>query len=314
MAKLLLYRVSLGLPVLLFIAVAVFSMFALMPVDPVSVILSDGASDAARADLNEQLGLDRPYFVQLGDWLGGAITGDLGESYFTQRPVTSMLLETLPTTLSLALGGMLIAIVLGISIGVLGAVYRDSALDKAATAFISLFLAIPGFWLALILVLILAVELPIFPVAGYTPWSQSPIDWAYGLVLPCLAVGLHAAAVIARQTRSALIEALGSGYVRSLAARGVSPRRIVMRYGLKNALLPVLAVIAMQTSIAIGVSFVVERIFSMPGMGTLLLDAVVKGDLPLLEGSVLIIGALVLAINIAVDITYGALDPRARPQ
>lgn len=314
MAKLIASRLLVGVPLLLVVSVTVFSLFTLMPVSPGALILGDGATPQAEAALNHSLGLDRPYFVQLGDWLGGAVQGDLGTSYYTQRPVTSTLFSTLGTTLSIALGGMVIAIALGVALGVVSAVRPGSALDRAATVFISIFLAVPGFWLALLLVLVFAVELDLFPVAGYTPWSQSPLRWAYGLVLPCFSVSLYAAAVIARQTRSALIEALGTGYTRSLLARGVPARRIVLRYGLKNAFVPVLAVIGMETSIAIGISFVVERVFAIPGMGTQLLDAVVRGDLPLLEGAVLLIAALVLLINIAVDVVHGAIDPRARPQ
>lgn len=314
MLKLVIRRLLAVVPMLLLVSIVVFFLFSLVPIDAAAVILGDAATAEQRAVLAQQLGLDRPLLERLGNWLSGAVVGDFGDSYLTRRPVAPELLDRMPATLSLAFGGLVVGLFIGIPVGVIAAQRPNSILDRGLTTVVSILLAMPGFWLALILVLVFAVQLRWFPVVGYTPFAQDPLEWARKLVLPWLAMGSGAAASIARQTRSAMLDTLESTYVRAAIARGASRGRAVYVYALKNALVPVLAVVGMQLAVMIGISFVLERIFSIPGAGTLMLDALLRGDIPMLQGAVVLIAAAIILINMLVDVGYGILNPKVRPQ
>ena len=220
--------------------------------------------------------------------------------------------DRIGVTLSLALAGMGFALCVGVPLGIVGSLRHGSRADRLLTMLVSVGLAVPSFWLALLLSLAFSVTLRWFQVVGYTPFSESPLEWARGLVLPAIALGVHAAAVIARQTRSAMIEVLHSRYVQALRARGLPRRRIVLAYATRNAMVPVLSVIAIQISVIVGVSFVIERIFAIPGLGTLLIDSVVRADFPILQASVVVIACFVLVVNLVVDIAYGLINPKVR--
>ncbi|MFD9946890.1 ABC transporter permease [Nonomuraea sp. NPDC059023] len=313
MRKLILSRLLALPPMLLLVSVVVF-LLTRVGVDPTRQMLGEGASEAQRALLRHQLGYDRPLVVQFGSWLGQVFRGDLGTSFFTQQPIVSSLAERLPVTLAMVAGGTLLAIAVGVPAGVWGALRAGSAIDRLITAVTSAGLAMPGFWLALLLMLFFAVELRWFPVLGFTRFADGPGMWAYGLVLPCVALGLHSAAVIARQTRGAMAETLRAPYVRALRAVGTPRRRIVYRYALRNSMVPILTAVGHEVIVLLAVSFVVERVFAIPGTGTLILDAVVRNDVPVLQGGIVLVACLVVLINLAVDIGYGLLDPKARPQ
>jgi peptide/nickel transport system permease protein len=314
MWKLIVSRSALTIPLLFMVAVTVFTLFCFIPVDPVKVILSDEGTAEAQAQLRAQLGLDRPAVEQFFSWLGNALTGDLGRSYVSQEAVTTEISERLPVTVALAFGGTALAVGFGITAGVIGAVRPNSPVDRVLTAIVSVFLSIPGFWLALMLVLVFAVKVQLLPVAGYTPFSTDPAEWLRALILPWIAVGLRAGAVIARQCRSALVEALESTYVRALKSQGTAEWRIVLVYGLKNAMVPVLAMIGIEISVIVGASALIEQIFSLPGLGTLLLNGILRGDMPVLQGAVMVMALIIVLINLLVDIGYGLVDPRVRPQ
>ncbi|MFC4048688.1 ABC transporter permease [Actinomadura syzygii] len=314
MGRLLLGRALALVPMLLMVSAFVFLLVRATDTDPVRQVLGDGASDAQRAELRHALGYDRPLAVQFWTWLGAAVRGDLGRSLFTDRAVLASFGERLPATLGLVAGGLLVAVAAGLPAGILAALRAGSAVDRAVTGLASLALATPGFWLALLLVLAFGVRLRWFPVVGYTPFSDDPAAWARGLVLPGVALGAPSAAVIARQARGALAETLRATYVRALRATGTSRRRIVTGYALRNAMPPVLTVIGWELSTLIAVSFVIERVFGVPGIGTLLLDGVVRNDIPVVQGGVVLVACVVVLVNLAVDVGYGLLDPKVRPR
>jgi peptide/nickel transport system permease protein len=312
MKRLLLTRLVSVAPMLLLVSLFAFLLIHLTATDPVAQILGEGVSDADRAEYARRLGLDRPLPEQFLRWVWAALHGDFGASLYTSLPVAQSIADCIGVTLSLALAGMGFALCVGVPLGILGSLRHGSRADRLLTMLVSVGLAVPSFWLALLLSLAFSVTLRWFQVVGYTPFSESPLEWARGLVLPAIALGVHAAAVIARQTRSAMIEVLHSRYVQALRARGLPRRRIVLAYAARNAMVPVLSVIAIQMSVIVGVSFVIERIFAIPGLGTLLIDSVVRADFPILQGSVVVIACFVLVVNLVVDIAYGLINPKVR--
>ncbi|MFJ4682642.1 ABC transporter permease [Streptomyces sp. NPDC091377] len=314
MTKFVVQRLLSALPTLFLVSAFVFTLVHLTPTDPVAQILGEGAPAADKAALSAQLGLDRPVAEQYASWLGGAVTADLGSSLYTGTPVSESLSTGIGITLSLAVAGMALALLAGVPLGILGALRPGSAADRLLTVLVALGLAVPSFWLALLLVLVFAVQLGWLPVVGYTPFLEDPGAWFTGMILPAVALGSHTAAVIARQTRSAMIDALDSPFVQTLLARGIRRRRIVLRYAVKNAMVPVLAVIAIQMSVLVAASFVIERIFAVPGLGTLLIDSVVRADYPVLQGSIVLVAVIVLLVNLAADLLYGVINPKVRPQ
>ncbi|MDQ0137762.1 peptide/nickel transport system permease protein [Neorhizobium galegae] len=314
MLKLVVQRILSAMPVLLMVAICVFALFQLIPIDAPAVILGEGATPEAMARLAEEMGLNRPAPVIFLEWVSGTVKGDLGISYITRSPVMDELVDRLPITLTLATGGILVAISLGIPVGVMAALNRNSVLDRFLTSVVSLLLAMPAFWLALLLSLYFAVRLRWLPVSGYTPFGDDPKAWFMGFILPWLSLGFGATASIARHARSAMIEQLDSSYVRSLVARGCPSFKLVFRYCLKNAMIPVLAVIGMLTTLMLSGSLVIERVFALPGIGILIQNSLQSGDVPVLQAVVLVIAGFVILVNLCVDILYGLLDPKVRPQ
>lgn len=313
MVTLVLSRLAAMVPLLLVTSALIFVLAHLAPVDPAALILGTGASDEEVAAYARRLGLDRPLFEQYLNWLWSAVQGDLGESYFRSRPVTELIAMRVGVTVSLSVAGALVAIGVGVPTGVVAAKRPGSLVDRIVSGGVAIAIGVPGFWLALMLALVFAVHLRWFPAIGYTPLLESPALWAWSLVLPGLALGTHGAAVIARQTREAMIGAMSSPYVTALRSRGIGERRILGRYGLKNAMVPILAIIGVEIPVIVGGSLVVEQVFAQPGLGGLLVEGVLKGDFPLLEGGVMVIVLFVLLLNLGIDIAYGLVNPRVRP-
>jgi peptide/nickel transport system permease protein len=311
--KLIAYRLALALPQLAITALLVFSMTYFVPGSPAAAILGASANPENIRQVETRLGLDRPVLERLAEWIWNALGGDLGVSYVSSLPVTGMLVERMPATLSLTFGGMLVALVLGIALGVTAAV-RAGSTDRAIGVGSSIGLAVPEFWFGLILMLVFAIQLGWVPVVAYVPLTDDPLAWARGLILPSLALGVAPAALIARQTRGAMIEALASPYVDTLTSAGASRLRIVLRYALKNAMVPVLATTGVVFRIMLGSTFVIEAIFSFPGAGQLLLTSVIGKDYPVVQGGVILMAALVVTVNLLIDVGYGLLNPKVRPQ
>ncbi|MBL7501994.1 ABC transporter permease [Frankia sp. CNm7] len=301
-------------PQLALVSVAIFLLTYLIPGSPAAVLLGPRATPEGIAELEERLGLDQPLVVQFVEWVGGVLRGDLGTSWFGNKPVTKVISEHLLPTISLTVGGILVAILLGMSAGIVAALRPGALLDRIVGLGTATGLAVPSFWLGVILLGYLAVQLGWFPVLSWTPPSQDVGLWLRGLVLPSIAVGIAGSAVIARHTRSAMLETLAAPYVQTLRAMGTPRRTIVARYAIKNTMVPILSVIAFQLSTLIAASFVVEQVFTIPGIGTQLINAVARKDVPVVQGITLVVAAAVIMIYLLADIGYALLNPRARPQ
>jgi peptide/nickel transport system permease protein len=314
MGKLIAYRLAFAVPQLVIISVVVFSLTYLVPGSPAAAMLGNAATPESIAQVEAQLGLDRPPFERFVEWFGGLLQGDLGTSFRAGMPVTDLLESRVPATLSIVFGGMVVAFLLGVGAGVFTGTRPGTLADRVVTGGTVLGLAIPEFWLGLLLTTVFAVQLGWVPIVAWTPFADDPAGWLLGIALPSIALGVTGGAIIARQTRAAMVGSMSSPFMDTLTAAGV-PRRVqVARYGVKNALVPVLASTGVTFAILIGVSFVIEKVFALPGLGSLMLTSVISQDFPVVQGVVLVTAVLVIAVNLLLDIAYGLINPQARPQ
>lgn len=314
MLKLILSRLALVVPALIVIGTLAFTLIYFVPGSPAVAVLGFSATPEAIARVESQLGFDRPYIERLAVWLSNAAQGDLGRSLRSNAPVSDLLTARLPATLSLVFGGLVVALSFGIGLGLLAGINATKVADRAVTGVVSFFQAVPEFWFGLILLLIFVMQLRLVPVVSYVPITDNVLLWARGLILPSLALGFGTAALVARQTRTGIAAAMSSLYVDALRASGVPRRIIIWRYALKNAMVPVLAAAGLTCGILIGGSLVMERVFAFPGLGGVMLGSVISKDFPIVQGGALLIGTIVILINLLVDIGYGLINPKARPQ
>ena len=294
-------------PVLLGVTLVVFAMTWLTPGDPVVALLGEsaqGITGPARDALRRELGLDRPWPVQYLEYVRGLAQGDLGMSVRSRRPVMREVLDRLPATAELALAGLAIAVVVGVSLGVAAALRKRTWVDALAIAVALVGVSVPVFWSGFLLMLVFSLELGWLPASGR--------GTARHLVLPALTVGIASAAFIARITRGAVLETLGQDYVRTARAKGVVERVVVVRHALRNALLPIVTVIGLQLGSLLGGAVLTETVFAWPGVGRMLVDAILARDLPLVQGSVLVVSLIFILINLVVDLSYAAINPRVR--
>jgi peptide/nickel transport system permease protein len=307
-------RLLITIPLLLLISFAVFSLVLLLPGDPALALAGGVHSNPAKvAEITRQLHLNEPFWRQYLRWLNGVIHGDLGSSLFNPgQSVAAGIRARFPVTLSLAIGGMLLAIIIGIPAGIIAGVRNGSASDRLVTVGSSLGVAIPDFWLALLLVIIFAVDTHLLPALGYVQWSTSPWGWFEHLILPWLALGLGGAATIARQVRGALIDTLDQDYMRTATAKGLSNRVVIGKHALKNALSPAVTVIGISFGYLLGGTLIIEQIFSLPGIGEYILSAISEKDLPVVQWVVLVTATAFVIINLVVDVIYGYLNPKVR--
>jgi peptide/nickel transport system permease protein len=307
-------RVVALVPVLFFVSVVTFGVTLLLPGDPALAYIGEqNINDKVMYQaVREQLGLDQPIPVQYVKWLGRALQGDFGHSIRTREPALDGLLARLPITLELSILAMGVSLLIAIPIGTLSAMRPNSKLDLVGTLVAMTGVAVPDFWLAILLIYVLAVWLRVLPSSGYVPLSQGLWPNLQSMVLPALALGMGMAAIVMRQLRSSLIEVLHQEYVVVAGAKGLSQTAILRRHALKNALLPVVTVIGLQAGRLLGGAVLIETIFSLPGLGRLATDSILFRDYPMLEGSVLILALAVTLAALLTDITYAALDPRIR--
>ncbi len=298
------------IPVLFVVSLALFVLLRLLPGDPSTSILGQEATEEQRAALRADLGLDHPLWRQYVDWITGVLRGDLGESWLTGLPVSEAILDGLPVTAELGITSLLLATLIGIPAGILAAVRARRATDSAITGTAMLLLSIPHFYLATLLVLLFAVTLRWLPASGFVPFTEDPAGNIEYLILPAVTVGSTIVAVAMRQTRGSLLATLGEDYIRTAEATGLVRRRIVLVHALRNALAPVTTVIALQVGALMSATVITETIFTLPGMGTLIVNAIFSRDMPIVQGAVLVVVAFVLAVNLLTDLIYAWLDPR----
>lgn len=313
MFRLLLRRLLALVPLLFLVSVLTFSFTAMLPSDPVDLILGDTGTTEQHDMLRERMGLNDPVVLRYARWLGNAVQGDLGTSFFNSVDVAQAVMQRLPVTLSLTAVAALIAIVTGIAAGVAAALNPRSWIDRVATIGATFGQAVPNFWFGLILVALFAVNLHWFPATGFTPISQSPWDWLRSVTLPSVALGLSSSAAIARQVRSAMVGVLQMDYIRAARAQGLPASRVILRHALTNAMVPVIAVLSFQITVLLGGALIVEQVFAINGLGTLAITAVRQQDIPMIQGLVLVMVGLVVLVQLATDILYGLLNPKARP-
>lgn len=293
-------------------SVLIFLVCAALPGDVAQVILGQNADPAAVAALREQHGLDRPLAIQYFDWIAGMLTGDFGHSYLTGQSVGVRILPALGVTVSLVVGGMLLAVVVAIPMGMVAAIRRRHASGAIASAVSQIGLAIPAFWAGIMLVYLFSVELQWLPSSGYVPFGHDPGRWVRHLVLPVLSLAIVQGSLLSRYVRSAIVEVLGEDWIRTARAIGWTRWGALVRHGLRNAALSVVTVLGLQLATLLVGAIVVESVFTLPGLGSLLLSAVGQRDLMIVQAVVMLLVFAVLVINALVDLSYLALDPRLR--
>ncbi|MBA2290221.1 MAG: ABC transporter permease [Chloroflexia bacterium] len=300
------------IPVMLMVATGVFLLLKLTPGDPVGVILGPDATEERRQALRDDLGLNDPLIVQYVRWLGDAVRGDLGDSLFLNQPVLISLWERAEPTLVLTVLATLVALSIGLPTGILAAQNRGKWLDMGSMGVAILGISMPTFWLGLNLILVFAVTLRWLPVAGYAPLSEGLWESLRYMILPAITLGVAQAALLARMTRSMMLDVLSAEYVRVARAKGLRERRVVYFHALRNALIPLINVAGLIFAALLGGAVVTEQIFNIPGIGRLLIQAVGRRDVPLVQGTVLVIAAIYVLVNLMVDIFSAVLDPRLR--
>ena len=293
-------------PILVGVSLLVFAILHLTPGDPAEVLLGPEAGAAQLEQLRRNLGLDRPLHIQYLVFLKDALRGDLGRSIRTNNPVAEEILSRLPATATLAACGLLIAVVLGFPLGLASALRRNTAVDALAGLCALLGFSIPNFWAALMLMLLLSIILPVLPSSGYGGWQH--------LILPALTLGIQIMAVIARMTRSSMLEVLRQDYIRTAHAKGIPTLQVLLHHSVRNALIPIVTIAGLYFGLLLGGVVVTETVFSYPGLGRMLVDAIRAHDYPLIQGGVLTFGLCICTVNLLVDLAYAFLDPRIRAQ
>ena len=312
MGRYLLQRLVGMVLMLLVVSVASYSVVRLLPGDPVLAMLGEGGDPAVIARVRTDLGLDQPAPVYFLVWLGRAAQGDLGRSIQSNQPVMALLHDRLVPTLELSLLAAVLALLIALPLGTLAAVRRGSILDLGASSFAMLGLAIPNFWLGILLILVISLGLGWLPPSGWRDPFREPLQSLRYMVLPAVTLGLAFAASTMRQVRSSVLDVLAQDYLRTARAKGLAERLVVVRHALRNALIPVVTVIGLMLGRLLGGAVVTETIFAIPGIGRTMADAIFSRDFPIVQGTILMMALVVLLFNLIVDVLYGLLDPRIR--
>jgi peptide/nickel transport system permease protein len=303
-------RLLLMLPVAFLVTVGVFMLIHLTPGDPALILLGEDRSPQAIAQIHQQLGLDKPLYVQYVIWIGRLAHGDLGRSVTTNQPVATAIGERLPATVELGLVALLWSLIVAIPLGTIAAVRRGSLADQVATGITVAGVSIPNFFIGIVLIFVLSVSFRIFPFGGYVPFNQDPFENLRHIVLPAIALGTAGAAINMRFTRSSMIEVLNLDFIRTARAKGASWRRVVFIHALKNALIPVVTIVGLQIGGIIEGAVVTETVFTWPGVGRLAVESIFDRDYTVVQGIVLLAAFSYMVANLLVDLVYGWLDPR----
>jgi ABC-type dipeptide/oligopeptide/nickel transport system permease component len=302
MSAFILRRLLLSIPTLFGVLVVAFLLLYVAPGDPVDAMVGERADSTTIARLRAELRLDDPLHVQFGTYIGNIVKGDLGKSYITNRPIRKDIMERFPKTLQLAGAAMLLASVLGVTLGVLSAMNPGGVIDRVGLGIAYLGISFPVYWVGLLLILLFAVTLHWLPPSGF--------GGARYLVLPALALGMRSIAFLARMTRSAMLDSLGADYVRTARAKGLAERLVVGRHALRNAMIPIITVLGLDFGAYLTGSILTETIFSWPGLGRYVVNAIARRDLPAIQGSVLFLSAVFVLVNLLTDVAYAKADPR----
>ena len=307
MHKYILRRLLYLIPVMFGVSLVVFTMMYFTPGDPARIMLGEAAPAEAVETLREDLGLNDPFVVQYGNWIWNLVRhGDVGTSFRTRQPVTEMILERFPTTLQLATAGVVVSVVIGVPIGIISATKQYTVIDNVSMFVALLGVSMPNFWLAMLLILLFSVNLGWLPSSGLTSFQH--------LILPAITLGTGSAAVIARMTRSSMLEVIRQDYIRTARAKGQVESVVTNRHALKNALIPIITVIGLQFGGLLGGAVLTESVFSIPGVGRLMVESISARDFPVVQGGVLFIALTFSLINLLVDILYAFVDPRIKSQ
>ena len=305
-------RLAYSLVVLVGVLIAVFALVHLVPGDPVRIALGTRYSPEAYGALRQASGLDQPLVSQFVNYLGHAVTGNLGVSFRNGDPVTEVLLERLPATVSLAAVGIVLALAIALPAGVYAAQHEGRISDAIVRITSQFGFSVPDFWLGILLVSLFSTMLGWLPTSGYRPLFEDPGGWLRHVILPGLTVGLVAAAIMTRYVRSAVLEVRAMGYVRTARSKGLAPRVVTLRHTVRNALVPILTIAGIQLATILSGVIVVEVVFAWPGLGRLVFNSVAARDYPVIQGAVLLMAVLFLAVNLSVDVLYAVADPRIR--
>lgn len=305
-------RILFAVLVMWAVATLVFVMMRAIPGDPVRAFVGFEGDPAVVDQVRKNLGLDRPLPIQYVKWLGTLARGDLGNSIWNRQAVTMQLREALPRTLSLALLSFFVAVAIALPAGIISAVRRYSLADHGLTVFAFLGLAMPDFWVGIVLIIVFAVKLQVLPAFGYEPISMGLWPWLSHLILPAIATGTSFSAILARMTRSALLEVMREDYVRTARAKGLAEQVVILRHALRNALIPVITVTGIAFALLLAGAVIAENVFAIRGVGRILIEAILNRDYPIVQGTILVIAAIFVFMNLAVDILYVLINPKIR--
>jgi len=294
----------------------VFSAIRFMPGDPAVLVLGTekGADPEAVAEMRKTLGLDQPFLTQYIDWMKGAVTLDFGQSIFSGIDVTESIMERLPKTLELAFLAMILAIIIGVPLGIIAALYRGSVIDSMVSALAAVGISFPVYIIGTFLILLLSFKLNLLPASGYVSFSENPLEHIQRMILPALTIAFGLASTIARMTRSSMLEVLNKDFIRTLRAKGLNERKIIFKHAFRNAIIAIITIIGLELGNLIGGTVLIEYLFNYPGLSSLLIQSINNRDYPLIQGSIIIIATIYILINLFVEIIYGLVDPRTRKQ
>jgi peptide/nickel transport system permease protein len=312
MTAYLLKRFLIGALTLVFASLVVFSVLEILPGDPARLMLGMNASEETVQVLREQMGLNQPLLLRYLDWAGGLLTLDFGKSYTYSVPVIDLIAERIVVSLPLAIMALFLSTVIAIPVGVFAAQRRGRTADTLSMGAAQIGVAIPNFWFALILIYIFAVWLRLVPAGGFPGWNAGVWPAFKALILPAVALALPQAAILARVTRSALLEVLGEDYIRTARAKGMPRSHVLWRHALRNAMIPVLTILGLQFAFLLAGTIIIENVFYLPGLGRLIFQAITQRDLIVVESVVMLLVATVIVVNLLVDLSYAIVDPRLR--
>jgi peptide/nickel transport system permease protein len=312
MAAYLFKRITILLVTLLLVSMVIFAVLMVIPGDPAQIILGIHATPETLRTVRTQLGLDQPVVSQYVSYMKKVVTGDLGKSITYEVPINSLIFSRLQVTVPLAILAMVFAVLLSIPLGIYSSLHRNRVGDYGIMVFSQIGLAVPAFWAGILLILLFAVNLKWFPAGGFLPWKEDPMKALLCLLLPALSLGWVRAAVLTRMTRSSMLEVLGEDYIRTAKSKGLPKGLVVYKHAFRNAIIPVITIVGLQASDLLAGAIIIENVFHLPGIGRLVFEAIGQRDLPVIQGVVLFIAAVIILLNFLIDLIYRYLDPRIR--